>query len=480
MHGYRRLVPTRVVAQIALAALAPLMWADTCLAAAPPAPSAAGPLTILPSNPRYFTDGTGRAVYLTGAHTWNNLQSNGAYPPVDYAEYLDFLQRHNHNFIRMWAWEQGGWDPWARGHVVVEPVAFARTGPGKALDGQPKYDLTIFNEGYFQRLRSHVAQAQDRSIYVSVMLFQGWSVEKKGQVGNPWKGHPFNRANNINGLDGDPSGDSQGPEIHTVDAPGEILERQHAYVRQVADTVNDLDNVLYEIGNEMHAGSVQWQYRMIEYLREYERGKPQQHPIGMTGAPIANAALFDSPADWISPTSKDGYNTDPPAADGHKVIIADVDHVWPKQYRQWVWKSLTRGLNAAFMDLYGATKIGDKQIKDLRFVGDWVRQHETTRRNMGYSRRFADRMNLAAMVPRGDLSTTDYCLAAPGKEYLVYQPSKGSFQVQLGAGDNTLFAVEWFDPKTGTSTDGIPVKAVGRVNFAPPFGGDAVLYLKVQ
>ena len=103
MHGYRRLVPTRVVAQIALAALAPLMWADTCLAAAPPAPSAAGPLTILPSNPRYFTDGTGRAVYLTGAHTWNNLQSNGAYPPVDYAEYLDFLQRHNHNFIRMWA-----------------------------------------------------------------------------------------------------------------------------------------------------------------------------------------------------------------------------------------------------------------------------------------------------------------------------------------------------------------------------------------
>ncbi len=162
------------------------------------------------------------------------------------------------------------------------------------------------------------------------------------------------------------------------------------------------------------------------------------------------------------------------------MIIADVDHVWPKQYRQWVWKSLTRGLNTAFMDLYGATKIGDKQIKDLRFVGDWVSQHETTRQNMGYSRRYADRMNLAAMTPRGDLSTTAYCLAAPGKEYLIYQPGEGPFQVQLDGGANATFAVEWFDPKTGRTTFGQQVKTAKAVTFEPPFDGDAVLYLKIR
>jgi hypothetical protein len=48
-------------------------------AAAPPA----GPLRIHPENPRYFTagarmpDGSLRAVYLTGAHTWNNLVDMG-------------------------------------------------------------------------------------------------------------------------------------------------------------------------------------------------------------------------------------------------------------------------------------------------------------------------------------------------------------------------------------------------------------------
>jgi hypothetical protein len=438
-----------------------------------------GTLRVHPDNLRYFTDGTGRAIFLTGAHTWNNLQNNAVYPPVDYAEYLEFLRRHNHNFIRMWAWEQAGWDPWAAGHMAVEPVPFARTGPGKALDGKPKFDVTKFNEEYFQRLRSNVAIAQAQGIYVSVMLFQGWSVEKKGQVGNPWQGHPFNKANNINGVDGDLNNDGQGPEIHTLDAPANVLERQRAYVRKVVDTVNDLDNVLYEIGNEMHVGSVQWQYVMIRFIREYEQTKPKQHPIGMTGAPIANAALFASPADWISPTSKDGYNTDPPPADGSKVIIADVDHVWPMQYRQWVWKSFTRGLNTAFMDLYGATSIGDKQIKDLRFVGDWVSQHETTRKNMGYSRRYAERMDMTAMTPRGDLSSTGYCLAAPGREYLFYQPGEGPFQVQL-TGDNVPFSVEWFDPKTGKAVEGPSVKAGEQVTFTPPYAGDAVLYLKAR
>jgi hypothetical protein len=33
-----------------------------------------GPLRHNPANPRYFTDDTGRAIYLTGSHTWANLQ----------------------------------------------------------------------------------------------------------------------------------------------------------------------------------------------------------------------------------------------------------------------------------------------------------------------------------------------------------------------------------------------------------------------
>lgn len=99
---------------------------------------------------------------------------------------------------------------------------------------------------------------------------------------------------------------------------------------------------------------------------------------------------------------------------------------------------------------------------------------------MGYSRRYAEQMNLAAMTPRGDLSTTGYCLAAPGREYLVYQPGEGPFQLQLEGGDKTLLAVEWFDPKTGKTTAAKQLKATGAATFEPPFAGDAVLCLKAQ
>jgi hypothetical protein len=54
-----------------------------------------GPLRRLATNPRYFTDGSGRAVYLTGSHNWVNFKDYGTTDPppaMDYALFLTFLQ----------------------------------------------------------------------------------------------------------------------------------------------------------------------------------------------------------------------------------------------------------------------------------------------------------------------------------------------------------------------------------------------------
>src|SRR5262245_15897650 len=59
-----------------------------------------GPLTVSAVNPRYFADPAGRAVYLTGAHTWNNLVDMGSQLPphsFNFDAYLDFLNAHHHN-----------------------------------------------------------------------------------------------------------------------------------------------------------------------------------------------------------------------------------------------------------------------------------------------------------------------------------------------------------------------------------------------
>jgi len=101
------------------------------------------------------------------------------------------------------------------------------------------------------------------------------------------------------------------------------------------------------------------------------------------------------------------------------------------------------------------------------------------RKNMGYALTYANKINPAAMTPRSDLSSTTYCLAKPGKEYLVYQPKKGeAFSVEVKAG---TYCYEWFNPTEGALTDTGRLEAAdGKQQFKAPFEGDAVLYLDAQ
>src|SRR5262249_5402260 len=208
--------------------------------------------------------------------------------------------------------------------------------------------LTQSDQAYFDRLRDRVIEGRDRGIYVSIMLFQGFSPVSHGF----WPVHPFNKHNNVNNINGDLNGDGVGKEFHTLDNP-EILRLQEVYVRKVIDTVNDLDNVLYEIANEAVVDSTKWQYHLIRYIKDYETThKPKQHPVGMTfyqGGESGggdNSYLFESPADWISPGGYTLYYDNPPAADGRKVIISDTDHIRGVGGDSvWVWKSFARGLN---------------------------------------------------------------------------------------------------------------------------------------
>jgi hypothetical protein len=431
---------------------------------------------VHPLNPRYFTDGNGKAVYLTGSHTWDNFHDK---PPkvFDYISYLDFLQRYNHNFIRMWSGQE---------LINETPAIYERTGPGKALDGGLRVDLSRFNETYFERLRNRVMAAQSRGFYVSVKLFHGDNVLNEGKNKN-WPNHPFNKDNNINKINGDSNGDNVGLEAHTLQIHA-ITAFQEAYVRKVIDALNEFDNVLYEISNEeagtpYNPGNTLWQYHWINYIKNYEKTKKsKQHPVIMTAqwpADGANAVLIGSPADAISPL-EDPYRKDPPASDGRKVIIADVDHIWPfPPQRGWIWKSFIRGNQPILMDWYHG---GDPV---------WISndEQEAMRMNMGYTLRYAQKIDLSSMTPWNNLSSSGYCLADPYKEYLIYLPSRkrnsipvvgrffnNSVTVNL-VGAEKIFNIEWFNCATGETINGGTIMGGGERSFKAPFSGEAVLYI---
>jgi hypothetical protein len=184
-------------------------------------------------------------------------------------------------------------------------------------------------------------------------------------------------------------------------------------------------------------------------------------------------ALFAGPADWVSPRTY----AEPPPADGRKVVIADTDHIFGiGGNRRWVWKSFTRGLNVAFMDGYDGAGYGvggqGFELDDPRWV--------SLRRNLGYTRAYAERMHLAAMAPHPDLCSTRWCLANPAAEggaYLTYAPDGGTLEVDLSDTPGTL-SVEWFAPGTARVVDGGTTSGGAPRTFTPPFAGDAVLFLR--
>jgi hypothetical protein len=454
-------------------------------AAQPPAP-ARGPLRVHPENPRYFTggsrapDGSLKAVYLTGSHTWNNLVDMGRGDPpqaFDFEAYLDFLEKHHHNFIRLWAWDSTRWDTRANGSLGKDfvhhaaPLPWVRSGPGEALDGKPRFDLSRFEPAYFERLRSRVAAAGKRGIYVSVMLFEGWGLmhgnlrRAPAEAGWAWRSHPFHPSNNVNALE-IAGADAASGRVHTLRNPA-VNELQAAYIRKVVDTVNDLDNVLYEVINE--GGEKEWNWWVIDTIREHERTKPKQHPAGNTGHGAEHLpSLLESPADWVSPGRADGYGEEPPAWNAEKVSLLDTDHVWGVGgSAAWVWKSFLRGHNPIFMDPYDGSVLGRDR--------GW----EPIRAAMGSARRLAERAGLQAMRPRGELASSGYCLANPGREYLVYQP-KGDEELalELPAG---AYGLEWFDAAKGAAAGSARIEVgegEGKVTLKAPFEGDAVLHLR--
>jgi len=320
-------------------------------------------------------------------------------------------------------------------------------------------------------------------------------------AGDPWPVHPHNPANNVQKI---------GARVGTADEDGKatvhsllnpkLLAHQESYVRKVIDTVNDLDNVLYEIINE--GGATDWQIHMINFIHEYERGKGKQHPVGMTHRiepKMSNEELLESPAEWVSLAGEpldwltpgsvylQDFRADPPACEGRKVSILDTDHLWGHGGNPvWVWKSFIRGHNPIFMDPWWSLggELNPENVpwmfveggisKDTRDYPNW----EPLRIAMGQTRLYADRVNLAAMTPRGDLASTRYCLADPGEEYLVYFPEGGSATLNLCGADGD-YRVEWFIPSQNRSLIGPKTLEGGDYTvLTAPFTGDVVLYLK--
>jgi hypothetical protein len=298
-------------------------------------------LEVLERNPRWLTaDGGATGIVLTGAHTWDLFQDYRFSRPFDARGYLDGLERSGHNFTRGWYWEDG----------YYSPLPYVERGGRYRLS--PPYDAQ-----FIRRVRRRIRAAERRGLFVSVMLFQGWSMDDRSGTRSPgpWPEHPYNPDNT------DERVTKQRSALHI----GLAQQQQLEYVSYMARKLCSAPNIIWEIANEAvpdsfgTARASNWQRNILRHLRQ-ECGDrlvwvscPWQ--AGLDGGQRLDllTAMYEMEADLVAPCDPNGvYSRHPPANQGAKVVVADTDHLDPAQIdADWVWKSFLRGQHPVFMDL---------------------------------------------------------------------------------------------------------------------------------
>ena len=430
---------------------------------------AQGLLRVSTINPRYFTtagDRTGKAVFMVGSHNWQVLQDRSDKPLFDYPAYLEFLKAHNHNFFRMWYYDTPhaalSWP-----YFYLSPVPFNRPGLGNTIDNSGlKFDVTSFDESFFTRLHDRCLQAQEAGIYVDVMLSGAWwPYLPDDPVGHhsAWEYGYWNPQNNVNGY-------SLTRDQCYTDTPAAQawVAKMDAFIKKMVHTVNDLDNIVFEVSNEGRRHTFAWQKHVIDLVHNYERHfEPKQHLIGFTAGPGGptdesdNIVYLSSNADWVSLFA---YHTVPAVDPATKPDLLDTDHTWGVGGTvDYLWRSMMRGHNNIYMDPYG-------QLADPVAPND---PPSLMRAVLGYQRTLADSCDLIHMLPDAAAASTRYALVNPGFEYLVYHSNDESSPTPATITIHNMpakkFNYEWVSPTGGVRMGGGSITTIpGDNNFPPP------------
>ncbi|MCC7358916.1 MAG: cellulase family glycosylhydrolase [Anaerolineales bacterium] len=234
-------------------------------------------LRLHPSNPKLF-DYHGRPlVLLTATEHYGAVMNR----PFQFERYLADLAARGLTLTRLFALFRELQSP-INPYSTCKPetpdylAPFRRTGPGRALDLEPKYDLDQPNPEYFERLHRFLTLAQDYGVIVELVLLSNTYLPAV------WELNPLHSHNNVNGLE-----DAPWPDYMSRRHPARFA-RQGAHVRRLVTETNGYDNLIYEICNEPGGNAPvpgspslaevnDWLAALIAVVRETEARLPNQH-----------------------------------------------------------------------------------------------------------------------------------------------------------------------------------------------------------
>jgi hypothetical protein len=451
-----------------------------------------------PDNPHYFLwRGKPTIIITSGEHYGAVLNLD-----FDYRKYLNTLAREGMNNTRTFAGgaylePQGAFNI-ARNTLAPAPERYispwARSDEPGYAGGGNKFDLSRWNEAYFDRLRDFVRYASRRGVVVEMNLFCPFYEERQ------WKLSPFCTNNNVNGL-----GSVARTNVYTLDRHGGLLAPQERMVRRIVEELRPFDNVCYEICNEAYFGGVTlaWQHHIADVIVDAQKTHRHQKLISQNVA--NNHALVQNPHGAISIFNF--HYAAPPDAVAMNYhldkVIGDNETGFRgtnnAPYRTEAWDFIIAGgglfnhLDYSFVVgqedgsfVYPAKQPGGgnstlrKQFRILRdFIGsfDFLRMHP-------------DNSVIKGGVPSG---STARALVQPGQAYAIYVRdraigTKAWSGRPLPAAETTLrldlpagrWKAEWIDTKSGETAKTESFKHAGGVRTlaAPAYSEDIALRIR--
>jgi hypothetical protein len=450
-----------------------------------------------PDNPHYFEYEGKPTVLVTSGEHYGALMNLD----FDYVKYFDELQSKGLNHTRIFSatYREVPGNFGITGNTLAPaPDRFIAPWPRSnrpgALDGLNKFDLTKWNEDYFERLKDLLAQAESRGIIVELVLFCPYYNDSM------WEVSPLNIANNINGV-----GDVSREQALTMASAG-LVEAQQSVAQKTVLELREVRNVYFEICNEPYAlnlAAVDWQRHMTAVVAEADALSAARHIISEN---YANGSAVIVNHDPLISLYNFHYSRPPESVGMNYVLELPIgnnetgfDGSADSTYRIQGWDFLLAG-GALYNNLDYSFSVGHES-GDLDFEGASPGGGSAALRSqLGHLLRFFEGLPFIEMAPDAAALTSPpkeasaRVLSAPGKTYAVYlhrgriDPSaKPRYVVDSESRPSSLgldlpagrYSLTWTDPQTGAAAGESQLEHPGgtaQIN-SPSYSEDVALVI---
>jgi hypothetical protein len=482
------------------------------------------PITIHPANNRVFLFRGRPRVFVCATEHYGAVLNR----PFRFEPYLQEAARCSQTLTRLFLLFRELQTP-RNPYSTCKPESadyispFARTGPGLALDGEPKFDLSRWNEEFFERLHRFITMAGERDVAVEIVLLSNTYHE------SVWALNPMNPANNVNGMP-----DFVWPEYMTLKQET-VWQWQRRYIKKVVSELNGYDNIVYEVCNEPIGGYTYqggattrqdvdtWQTRIMELVRSTEgklgtrhliagqqAGFPDpweqpmtesftdlgfdivnNHPLPNTtyrgksynlGPFISKRLHLQQVRDFCLATSGEAK---PLSLDEDNVASCYADQEAWTIHRKRAWMALMCGCHYDYIDF---------SIRVGREAGT-EESRAAIRTWMGFLSRFIHSLDVVSAKPMSGCvkqspeHTLTAALVVPGREYAIYI-ADGREHDQAGAGEAIAgsliveiepgtYGLSCFSPAAGMESPALLVDGGARTPMKlPVFEHDIVVRLR--